>query len=277
MEQTLMSAPVVSRAAKPTTRKNDPRKGIVARLNKLQAVIAETVDNDGGDCVGRILEHAGHVVKRGTTALAEGRNEDWALLVEAEAFIKGAEALANAEAGNAPNGRAQIVSNIAADIDQLTNDVDALSGAVARGEVTLPAFPAASPETRAGSPVINKPRDLEAIRQDLRCAQGVIWMLIRCQGEISPDQKPEDGAIVECIQFIARVIYRVFDAVEGLENSEFHTALIDAKGIAGSLDAMTWADGMQLMGSDEVMCQLYDAIGSCLRDALAALDGKVAA
>lgn len=111
--------------------------------------------------------------------------------------------------------------------------------------------------------------DVDEIRLDLARASGVAWMLVRCYGgEIAEGEGPADEDIVCCIQFINRVLHRVSVASNESLSGDFHTALCDGRGIASALDAMTWADGMRIYGSREVMCQLFDALDKCIEDAL---------
>jgi hypothetical protein len=117
--------------------------------------------------------------------------------------------------------------------------------------------------------------DLGKINLDLQRAHGVLWMLIRCVGgEIGSDERPEESDTVCCIQFVNRVLSRVDEDMGTYDerlHGDFATAISAGRGIASTLDAMTWADCMEIAGSDEVMSQLYDAIQSCVEDARAAL------
>lgn len=112
----------------------------------------------------------------------------------------------------------------------------------------------------------------EKVNADLLRIDAVLWMLIRIfGGEIPAEDRPKPVIIVNCLQYTSRVLDRISEKMDGF-CSEFNTEIFDARGLAQSLEAMTWSDGMQLMGSDEMMSGLIDAIADCIRSALEYLD-----
>lgn len=124
--------------------------------------------------------------------------------------------------------------------------------------------------TTTGQP--DEPDTFE-ILLDLQRAQGVAWMLIRCfGGEIPKGERASDEDLVCCVQYLNRTFHRIRQAGDGIDNGDYQTAICDGRGIASTLDAMTWSDGMKLMGSDHVMSALIDAMDDCLARAEKALD-----
>ncbi|MES2942627.1 MAG: hypothetical protein V4772_07140 [Pseudomonadota bacterium] len=110
---------------------------------------------------------------------------------------------------------------------------------------------------------------------DLHRLKAVTWMLFRIYGgEVSADDRPPENDVACAIQYIHTVICRVQGLSEQLSNysSDLDDSIFEAKGIASTLDAMTWSAGMRIVGSDEMMAGLFSAIRECVDRCELALD-----
>ncbi|MES2241896.1 MAG: hypothetical protein V4639_03395 [Pseudomonadota bacterium] len=259
-------------AGKASAKSTNPREKIIWQLTELQAGIAVMVESEQGDCLGRVLDHAGETVASAAALFAASDSDASShRMLDANSFIQAAAALAAQEHCDKakPAARwteAQRLADLSAAIvtaqDQLLTDI-----MIGNCTAVSSAAPTPEPQTAPTTAVDGYDATL-----DLHRVRAVLWMLIRTVGgEIPEQERPATEDIVCCIQFVNRVFSRIGTASNDIVNGDFHTHICDGRGIASALDAMTWSDGMQIVGSDEMMSGLFDALYSCADDALKAI------
>lgn len=108
--------------------------------------------------------------------------------------------------------------------------------------------------------------DLERANTELLRAQAVCWMLIHTIGTHSYEDRPMPEFIWNCVEYVAHALDRVAELIGGEIESggDISIAVYQARGIAYSLDAVICADGVQIIGSREMMSGVIDAIDGCI-------------
>lgn len=190
MAQATLDRPVSRRPASKTSSKaKNPREKIIWQLAELQAGIAEMVESEEGDCLGRVLEHAGKEVATAAEHFAESDSDaSYYVMLDANSFIMAAAALAAQEHCDKAKpatrwASAQRLADLSATIftaqDQRLTDIASGKVAGVQAQEVEAAKPAAEslPEADASAVTLT----LEAARLVSNCSYQIETLILMMQ------------------------------------------------------------------------------------------------
>lgn len=130
MSQATMEQPrVKSTESRTSSLTKNQRQKILLQLSELQLTVTEMVDAEMGNCVGRVLEHAGSILSvcaNQFEAQDKKAEHGYMEMLEADSFLQAAAALAaqDVTARGTSGGRALVAARLAAESAAITTALD---------------------------------------------------------------------------------------------------------------------------------------------------------